>query len=365
MRQICFQIRNYKKISTFVLILIVSSVILGSTGAYAETSKIKSFGKYNIGYERGLGEFDNGTVDYVERIFFFENQKHAIHHNFDESPSYTELSVGSIEGVDLGMYVVFDPDKIPKSDWWTDVTINSVELKALVEEVPDRTSYKTFVTVSSCNANSWYYDAEKDFHKSIQYHEQFVQELEKITSEIDGLFTGDGEFIDENASNEYSKLLIEQRNMESKFEKLENELFGWKKEYCAFTHKPLDSVIIGRQDLPNVYVWDVTSGVIDAMSAGHVPQIFEVTATQFPEETDQIDVKDFSGLIDFSSAVEADDPSSGIGANAEPLFIVTYTIEPTAFKESLDFTLIVLIPASSIIVPAIIWFYKKAKRSKN
>jgi hypothetical protein len=344
----------------------VLSVILDSTYAYAETSKIKLFGKYNALYERTSYQLDNGTWNEIERILYFENRTEwTSHTDFSESSAYMskDIGVGYHQGSSLGMYIVFDSDEIPKSDWWTDVTINSVELKALVQEIPNFTSNKTFVTASSCNDNNWYNDAEKDFLKRLQYDQQWREESKPKLEELDRLSKDNEYLIDENVGKEYAKIEAELDEIGSKIEKLREETFAWKEGYCHSYHQPLDSVIIDRQDLPNVYVLDVTSGITDAISTGSIPPIIEVSAWPLEEEITELLHHGF-GLF-FKSALDAEDPFGGIGANAEPLFIVTYTTEPTMLKESLDFTLVVLIPVLSIIVPSIIWFYRKAKRSKN
>lgn len=361
-----------KKILTFALILIVLSVIVVSHYAYAETSKIKFFGKYNALSERKVGISDT-LSGWSERILFFENRTDSI--DLTDYDAYSELTVGRLNETDFVMLVVFDANKIPKSDWQTDVTIDSVELKALVQEIPNATASKTFVTASTCNDDS-YNNIEKKFEKSIQNEAERQKEYAKEYSEFDKKTLYDeNEMYYENATKELDKLYAKLDEIDLKYYELNKDTFSWGPDYCTFNRQPLDSVIINRQDLPNVYIWDVTSGVTDAISTGNLSPVFEISANPLSDVTrimNTISILTGEGsidpdvsLVDFSAAIEAEDPSSGIGANAEPLFLVTYTTEPTMLKESLDFTLTVLIPAVSIIIPAIIWFYRKTKRSKN
>lgn len=57
--------------------------------------------------------------------------------------------------------------------------------------------------------------------------------------------------------------------------------------------------------------------------------------------------------------------SERLGHATSPTIIVDYSVTPSVFNDSMVFTLTVILPTLIIIIPALVWMYKKSKKQDN
>ena len=198
-------------------------------------------------------------------------------------------------------YLKFDITSIPRSNLMHDIVIDSAKLRLLTQSVNGSTS-TTFVTVSYCNNSAW---------------------------------------IPSNISRE--------------------------KRVCSnpSSLKGVDSVVVHDNFLPDVYSWDILEGVIRATEAG-LPKItftvtsFPLTPKPLPYPSPGSSSIEPIGFITFWSSEKA-----GFGFSAAPLLMISYTIKDSIFATSLYFMLSAVLPTLAIIVPAMLWVYRKTKGQRK
>lgn len=212
---------SFVVILTLTLLVVSTMTILPS--ALADTSTIKIFGKYNAIYHANATKipYFNGEP-YFEGITYFENKTGNFLKDSDNKTglmtnedNQTDIPVGQYGKEDYELFILVDRTQIPKTDWLDTVTINSIQLNALVDSVENYTENKTFVSVSYCHMGTWHKKLEEALKKNYTY----VFEANKVT--ID-----------------YVKM-------------------------CLI----LDSVVVEKNDLPKAYSWDLSNAIDDLIKA--------------------------------------------------------------------------------------------------
>lgn len=291
--------------------LITVGLATNFPSAFADTSTLKVFPKYIAVYQA------NKTHD---GITYFENKTDWIHDNenktgfFKAVSTVLDIPVGNYSNIEYDMEILFDSNKIKKSDWWDTVTINSIQLNALVGYDEDYTAdNKTFVTVTYCSYTSWY----KPLEKALKNHSNDAFKANPIP--------------------------------EARYA-----------DVCV----PLDSVVVEKNELPKIYSWDLTSAT-DYINETDSTIEFDIYAYPIVTKS-QLYSADFPGdVLNFFSYDGT--KFGGVGLNAVPSITITYTTEPTflgyvrdlIYKQPAD-----LLAVSSIIIPVIVWFYRKEIRRK-
>lgn len=201
----------------------------------------------------------------------------------------------------LVSYLKFDITPIPKSNLMHDIVIDSAKLRLLIQSVNGSTS-TTFVTVSNCNNSAW------------------------VPSNI-----------------------------------------TWEKRVCnsPSSLKGVDSVVVHDTFLPDVYSWDILEAIVRATEAG-LPKItftvtsFPLTLTPSTYTSPGSSPGGSRGFITFWSSEKA-----GFGFSAAPVLMISYTIKDSIFATSLYFMLSTVLPTLAIIVPAMLWVYRKTKGQRK
>ncbi len=196
-------------------------------------------------------------------------------------------------------YLKFDISNIPDSDLFNTININSVELRLLIQT--DWANSEHFIVTSySCLDNTWSEDT----------------------------------------------ITWNNRNCKN----INTELHGE------------DSKIVNTEEFPNSYVWDVTSGIIQARE-NNLDEITLVISALPMEDieilqfTDSIEKKISSAnLIWFWSGEKEE-----YGISTSPTLTIFYTKSISTFYDTLLVTLTVILPSLSVIFPVVIWLYKKTK----
>lgn len=305
------------------------------SSVFAETLKINVLGKYYALVEQpfDLPE-DIPTNTPGERVVYFDDAKfyELFYGQFDydeegstllgSNPMNAFLKAGTEDDVQYFVYVLFSLDDIPKPDYMTDVFIESVKVKALIQQIPNHTQEKTFVTISSCFRDYWLVSLKEKFES----HQGPPGPI----------------YINESYHVFYN------------FETEETE------SICSVFNAAEDSVVVDTDDLPQNYVWDVTSAVIEARKNGYQEVTFVISADTVSEEMIFFRSEVPPTLVRFSSPDEA--VHRFIGFNAVPSFSVTYTTMPSQLNETLQFATVIVLPTLAVLVPSMIWFFKKIKK---
>lgn len=282
-----------------------------NSSAYAETSSIKLFGKYEALWQ---DNFTNSSVS-GGGFTFFEEKKQAIRDTNNDTGLITyvsnsaDLPIGYKGSIEYMPFIVLNSSKVPKTTWWQIVTINSIEMNAFVDFLND-TEKKSYVAANYCVDNSWYSPLVKANEKR----------------DIAGVFKW------ENSTN-YNN--------------------------CRKSLIPLYSIVISRSDLPKYYSWDLSNATDDLLNSTEIT--IALQSGPLPENSSFTPSSNTLNLYSYGAASQ----ENGYGVSTAPSFEITYTIEPSEYQIFLTFMLTNLLPAIGVIVPAAIWFYRKeTKRSK-
>lgn len=194
-------------------------------------------------------------------------------------------------------YLKFDISQIPRSDLMHDIIIDSAQMRLLVQSANG--SAKLLVTASYCPTNNW------------------------TAGEV-----------------------------------------TWEKRLCNQNNilRGVDSVVVDYSTLPDVYTLDVLGGLASAIRADSSKITFGVTA--FPlspipsvyPTPGSITQETASGYVTFWSAEKA-----GYGFSAAPALMISYTVKDSSFSTSLTYILSTVLPTLAIIVPAVLWIYRRTK----
>lgn len=157
------------------------------------------------------------------------------------------------------------------------------------------------------------------------------------------------------------------KSLEKELEKYSNEAFSATQipeAYYSDVCFPQDSVVVEKNELPKIYSWDLT-GATDRINETDPDVEFDIFAFPIADQR-QLDSTDFRGtVLNFFSYAGVHD--SGIGLNAVPSITLTYTTEPTFLGYVRDLILkqpADLVALFSIIIPALVWFYRKEIKRK-
>jgi hypothetical protein len=139
----------------------------------------------------------------------------------------------------------------------------------------------------------------------------------------------------------------------------------WNSPVCSNSTslKGMDSIVVGRYSQPVVYGWDVLGGIVDAI-ANNTNDI-TLVITSFPLVGQNIGYE----LLPESSNIEGNVTfwsmeKSGFGFSAAPLLIISYTIKESSFATYLYFILSTVLPTLAIILPFILWLYRKIDKQR-
>lgn len=295
-------------------------VSLGMTkpNAHAETSIAKFLPKYDAVIE------DNTTnnTSIIERYWFYENilplngtsyeieSDHKAQTVFSDQiknlhDNNYDLPIGLHNNFDYSLYIEYDlKNIIPKQEMWANQKIVSVKLRALVEGLNENeTNDKTYLSVNTCDDNSWYHED----HNETSY------------------------------LNDYRNLTDQS---------------------CFNSARPVDSLVASRNELPKIFEWDVTEGVKKEIELGHDTVTFVIYGIPFSEQNPVNSYNTHErGLVSFTSYSTADSPFSPVGVGAVPALLVTYETLPTIpdilGNSSNQISLL------SMGIPAIAWFYRE------
>jgi hypothetical protein len=130
----------------------------------------------------------------------------------------------------------------------------------------------------------------------------------------------------------------------------------WNNRVCPDDPRGEDSIIIDLADLPNVYRWDVTKGVAEAVASGFPKVTFTVTSfpSDFPPEARNVfPSEDSRGFVRFWSREKSD-----FGLSAQPTLVVTTSVSPTPWSTFLFSTL----PALAALVAILGAFFAAYRR---
>lgn len=126
----------------------------------------------------------------------------------------------------------------------------------------------------------------------------------------------------------------------------------------------MDSIVVEKYIHLIVYRWDVLGGIVDTI-ANNTSDI-TLVVTSFPLVIGEVgyellpELSGIEGNVTFWSMEK-----SGFGFSAAPVLMISYTIKESVFATSLYFILSTVLPTLAIILPFIIWLYRKiAKQNK-
>jgi hypothetical protein len=293
------------------------------TDTYGDTITMKLFPQYTSLVQTDVSE---GT----ERVIFFEDDEKIIPpdgstfykppeiKNVENTNFYynRDLLVGRSEFTTYSTYLVFSiADKSLKSDLLNDVSIDTVELKMLLHEIPNNIAGRTLLSVYAC-----YDDWQTPFVKELQ------KEAQKIETDL---------FEDKDSSINSCRI---------------SKMQG------------LDSILIHRDELPKFFTLDVTPGILAALKSGKTEIIFVITSVEYLTETQ---TQETSNLLSMSSLYLANDPEYPYGINSLPASFITYTIESSKFNQIPELLATQVLPSIALIAPAAFWFYKKYTKNKK
>lgn len=291
--------------------LIIVGLVTNFPSAFADTSTIKILPKYIAVYQ------GNRTHD---GFTYFENKTNGIWDTENKTGLITNVSneldipVGNYSNTNYVMSILFESDKIKKSDGWDTITINSIQLNAFIDYDENYTADgKSFVTAQYCFTDPRFKPLEKALEK--------------------------------NSNEDFKATPIPE---------------AFYSDVCF----PLDSVVVEKNELPKIYSWDLTTAT-DLINKTDPTLEFDIYAFPIAEQR-QLNSADFrGGVVNFFSYKGV--KYSGIGSSAVPSITLTYTTEPTFLGYVRDLILKQpgdLVAVFSIIIPAIVWFYRKEIKRK-
>lgn len=144
----------------------------------------------------------------------------------------------------------------------------------------------------------------------------------------------------------------------------------WKNQPCNNSSLiGVDSTVIDDDSLPNVTTLDVLGAIKSAIHNGSSKITFAVTS--FPLSTTitygygergrtQFTPPALPGYVTFWSSEKA-----GYGFSAAPTLVISYTVKDSLFSTSLAYMLSTILPTLAIIIPAVLWTYRRTKKHKN
>jgi len=186
---------------------------------------------------------------------------------------------------------------VPSSDLMNTVTIQSAELKMLIQWITESDADRFIITANYCSNSDW---KEKD-------------------ANWDNRVCGDQDEI---------------------------PLTG------------ADSVIITREELPAVISWDVTRSVVDAREANSSYITFAMTSLPLFELRNYFNPEQ---IVEKEYLVQAWSKERGqFGISTSPTLSVEHSTDPSLFQESLYFIAFIIIPIVSTVLTLGIWVYKKS-----
>jgi hypothetical protein len=140
---------------------------------------------------------------------------------------------------------------------------------------------------------------------------------------------------------------------------------SWNNRVCSNTTslKGMDSIVVERYTHPFVYRWDVLRGIVDAI-ANDTSDI-TLVVTSFPLVEGDVSYELLPEQSDIASNVTFwSMEKSRFGFSAAPVLMISYTIKESVFATSLYFILSTVLPTLAIILPFIIWLYRKVAKQK-
>ena len=317
----------------FGFIIVMLFTISNLIPIYAETSIITTHGKYHalVEYETGEGVITEGDdegmriVYFFERLLLIEDKDSAFvdpNENLGIREYRNDLEIGKQGKYDYNVLILFDLEKIPKSNWLEKVTIDSVKMTALVQNIPEFTENANIITIGDCHNDGWY----------LPYVEKFVEYegTKYFRTEYD--LHLNQKYVDHESGNEISP--------------------------CSYNATAKVSNIINSNELPEFYSWDVTESVISYREKEIPTLTFVIVASPLSEDGNLDYSKDsILRLVSFKIKQEGN-----LGLNFVPSFKITYITSPSLFVEIIVNGVVIWLPVVSIIIPGIWWFYKKQRK---
>jgi hypothetical protein len=139
----------------------------------------------------------------------------------------------------------------------------------------------------------------------------------------------------------------------------------WEKRPCNQKNSLIgvDSIIINNSSLPNVSALDVLGGIKNAIHDGSSKITFAITSFPLSTRPQYYPSPEFvstAGYVTFWSTEKA-----GYGFSAAPTLVISYTVKDSLFSTSLAYMLSTVLPTLAIIIPALLWIYRRTKKHRK
>lgn len=228
-----------------------------------------------------------------------------------EKVSSYYLLAGKEKEFDLFSKVYVNVPKLPVSDIWRDIHIDSAKLKIMVV-LTNGTSEDYFLTTRLC------LDGFED-----KLNDRWLSQISTAQS-----FTSNGDF---------------------------------KTDDCTRT-SPQDSVIVNKYDIPKIYELDVTNLTRELVAVGSNSLIYVITATPVNNY-----ISDYSIIPESGYGVVGISSKSDLqtyGSNTVATLSLIYTTSPTQFSENWN-TMLSLLPGFLGVIVSIVIYFAKQKSDRT
>lgn len=124
----------------------------------------------------------------------------------------------------------------------------------------------------------------------------------------------------------------------------------------------LDSALVDPKELPALYSWDVTKSVREAIEDNR-DITFVITTRAITNSNELEGELQDSALFPPGLVWMWSDDRQQFGLSTAPRITITYSVLPSQLSEDLEFLVVFIIPILAIIVPFMVWIYRKTKNT--